>query len=622
MDHDIQWWLSHLQGVQKTSTGWVALCPAHEDRKRSLSITPSGRDVLVNCFAGCEYSRILESISSGEPSLKITKVPTPTPQLSSDQTAEWWESYTGVPREEWESWGVVFSKSQLNFTWKTTKMVKVRKYLKKEFTWAGSGPTPPLWPEAEESLPSTLWLSEGESDFGVLRHLGFPAYSITRGASTRLSPAVWDELKARGVATVVLVFDEDSAGSEATEKYTEDIVASRLRAVHVSLRSLLNPLVGEKDIRDLYRRLGDPLKEVLEDLVQRADGSLARIRRVGVEQFLKMAIPETSWLVQDVWLAQSTGMIVGPPKSGKSWLALDMGISVATGRSFLGTYEVESPGPVAVITSEDPDPLLQDRLEKILIAKGLGGSVDYPLVTFPRDRRIPLYLDLERTFVFSDEGTRNLLLWLDQIYEIHGRLSLVIFDPVLRFLPPGIDEYKVSEVSSAVFKTSSIIYKKYGAAVQLIHHKSKGESEGKKSYGSVAFGAFSESALYLSPTTEGVTDWVNVLGDYKSAEQTHWSYRFNNLKDSYQVEVSGEPQIKRSTVLKDIQRPLLELLSEYSKGLTVKEMTSELEGSSEYIIRTALKSLKSQKLVNEIPSTSIGKGPRSDHWVIVTPVSG
>lgn len=47
--------LSHLEGVRKTGTDrYTARCPAHNDRRASLSIRglDDGR-VLVHCFAGC-----------------------------------------------------------------------------------------------------------------------------------------------------------------------------------------------------------------------------------------------------------------------------------------------------------------------------------------------------------------------------------------------------------------------------------------------------------------------------------------------------------------------------------------------------------------------------------------
>ena len=44
----------------KSGSTWMACCPAHEDRKPSLSIS-SGRDgkVLVRCHAGCDQRDVI-----------------------------------------------------------------------------------------------------------------------------------------------------------------------------------------------------------------------------------------------------------------------------------------------------------------------------------------------------------------------------------------------------------------------------------------------------------------------------------------------------------------------------------------------------------------------------------
>jgi hypothetical protein len=53
--------LDRLTGVRKAGDGrWMAKCPAHEDRRSSLSIRelPDGR-VLLHDFAGCETAAVL-----------------------------------------------------------------------------------------------------------------------------------------------------------------------------------------------------------------------------------------------------------------------------------------------------------------------------------------------------------------------------------------------------------------------------------------------------------------------------------------------------------------------------------------------------------------------------------
>ncbi len=52
--------LSRLNGVRKSSGGWRATCPGHDDRSPSLSIS-EGHDgrVLLKCFAGCSVESVV-----------------------------------------------------------------------------------------------------------------------------------------------------------------------------------------------------------------------------------------------------------------------------------------------------------------------------------------------------------------------------------------------------------------------------------------------------------------------------------------------------------------------------------------------------------------------------------
>lgn len=55
--------LHRLQGVRQRGSGWVARCPAHEDRTPSLAICVGGNgNVLLRCFAGCSVFEIVSVI--------------------------------------------------------------------------------------------------------------------------------------------------------------------------------------------------------------------------------------------------------------------------------------------------------------------------------------------------------------------------------------------------------------------------------------------------------------------------------------------------------------------------------------------------------------------------------
>jgi hypothetical protein len=55
--------LSRLERVRRSGSGWVARCPAHEDRSPSLSVREGGEGrVLVYCHAGCPTEDVVAAI--------------------------------------------------------------------------------------------------------------------------------------------------------------------------------------------------------------------------------------------------------------------------------------------------------------------------------------------------------------------------------------------------------------------------------------------------------------------------------------------------------------------------------------------------------------------------------
>ena len=55
--------VSRLERPRRSSTGWTARCPAHEDRTPSLSVREGddGR-VLVHCHAGCVTEKVCAAV--------------------------------------------------------------------------------------------------------------------------------------------------------------------------------------------------------------------------------------------------------------------------------------------------------------------------------------------------------------------------------------------------------------------------------------------------------------------------------------------------------------------------------------------------------------------------------
>jgi putative DNA primase/helicase len=55
--------IANALGGRKAGGGWIARCPAHDDREPSLSICDSEDDkVLVRCHAGCEQEQVIAAL--------------------------------------------------------------------------------------------------------------------------------------------------------------------------------------------------------------------------------------------------------------------------------------------------------------------------------------------------------------------------------------------------------------------------------------------------------------------------------------------------------------------------------------------------------------------------------
>jgi RecA-family ATPase len=127
---------------------------------------------------------------------------------------------------------------------------------------------------------------------------------------------------------------------------------------------------------------------------------------------------EQRWLVAALWSEQAVGVIGGEPKCCKSFLALDLAVSVAAGTPCLRHFPVRHPGRVLLYAAEDAHHIVRQRLEGICSVAGLAlADLDVQVITAPTVR-----LDLEIDRKALDATTAKLaprLLVLDPFVRLH-----------------------------------------------------------------------------------------------------------------------------------------------------------------------------------------------------------
>lgn len=201
---------------------------------------------------------------------------------------------------------------------------------------------------------------------------------------------------------------------------------------------------------------------------------------------LALCPPERRWLIEGLWAAQAVGIVGGEPKCCKSFLALDMVVSVASGAPCLRRFAVANTGRVLLYAAEDALHIVRARLDGIARAAGVAlPDLDIHVITAPS-----LRLDV------ADHQCRL----ADTVAALQPRL--LVLDPLVRL--HRIDENASAEVAPLLAYLRDL-QRRFQLAVLLVHHARKGAGRmraGQALRGSSELHAWGDSNLYLRRVDE------------------------------------------------------------------------------------------------------------------------
>ena len=197
---------------------------------------------------------------------------------------------------------------------------------------------------------------------------------------------------------------------------------------------------------------------------------------------LAICRPEQRWLIEELWAACGVGVIGGAPKSCKSWLGLEMAVSVASGTPCLGKFKPARRGRALLYMAEDADHTVRERLEALCRQRAVSlDAVDIFVITAPT-LRIDLESEQRRLSATVAALTPDMLV-LDPFVRLHRK-----------------DENSASEIS-AILAYLRELQRQFNTAVVLVHHARKNGSAnqpGQALRGSSDIHAFGDSNLYLT----------------------------------------------------------------------------------------------------------------------------
>jgi len=176
---------------------------------------------------------------------------------------------------------------------------------------------------------------------------------------------------------------------------------------------------------------------------------------ISAAELIRKRLSPPKWAVSRLFPAGMT-LLAGSPKLGKSWIALQAGIAIASGGKALGKIDVEQ-GDVLYLALEDTEWRLQGRLQLLL-----------------NDSPAPEALDLHLSWpAMNDGGTGAIDAWL----KLRPRARLVIIDTLGKFR--GMPDPKEAVYYSDTDASSKIkrIADRHGVSVVVIHHTNKRKVE-------------------------------------------------------------------------------------------------------------------------------------------------
>jgi hypothetical protein len=221
--------LPKLNGVKKTTNGWSACCPAHDDRRPSLSIA-EGDDgtALVRCHAGCAMSSIASALrleqseffpaGSGSTPIrnghaKATGATFPTAEAAVTEL----ERHHGKRAETWTYRDADGTPVGVVTRWDTQDGKVIRPVARHADGWRiGAMPEPrPVYRLPELAKARLVVVTEGEKAADAARSLGFTA-TTSAGGSQAAHMTDWRPLAGKEVWVLP---DNDMPG----RKYAETI---------------------------------------------------------------------------------------------------------------------------------------------------------------------------------------------------------------------------------------------------------------------------------------------------------------------------------------------------------------------------------------------------------------
>ncbi|MEO5314202.1 AAA family ATPase [Pseudarthrobacter sp. CC12] len=270
----------------------------------------------------------------------------------------------------------------------------------------------------------------------------------------------------------------------------------------------------------------------------------------------RQILPAVEYVVPGV-IPEGLTLLVAPPKIGKSWMVLGLGVAAATGEQAFGTIPVNR-RPVLYLALEDGARRLQSRLRTIGVTTGPRGL--FFMTEVPAGPIATISTFLERN------AEQKPLVILDTLGKVRGTYG-------------GNDAYgnDYSQMSSL----KDLVDRHPGTSLIVVHHTNKGEKSDflDSVSGTQGLAGAADSILLIQrdrqteSSTLHVTSRDAMEGQYAlSLANGMWRLDGSSLRDA-----ANAAKNKATTEgVGDDMAELIALVNKYPEGMKPKDIASLL----------------------------------------------
>lgn len=204
-------------------------------------------------------------------------------------------------------------------------------------------------------------------------------------------------------------------------------------------------------VKSAYRKDYTKGARVRSTETQTEDGTFATI---SADKLSKKRFPALQWAVEGL-LPEGVAILGARPKVGKTRLAFNLAIAIASGQKALGHFSTEQSEVLYIAADEKSYRLVADRIKSFKL-----GAPKF------------LHVCAEQTPLLGEGFEEHLHKWM----ALHPHTGLIVIDTYIKVKPPkkrGEDGY---EHDTAYISGLQAVAREYRNAILLVHHDRKAES--------------------------------------------------------------------------------------------------------------------------------------------------